>query len=57
MIDAQPASVSIATDTPLPDTGQWVTVNGTVRADTDGSLRIEAESLEVVPEPEDPYEY
>jgi uncharacterized repeat protein (TIGR03943 family) len=56
VIDAQPASVPVAVGD-LPATGQWVTVTGTVRAGSDGRLVLEAESVEEIPEPEDPYEY
>ena len=56
VIDAQPASVPVAAGD-LPATGQWVTVSGTVRSSSDGSLVLEAESVEEIPEPEDPYEY
>ncbi|MET0735828.1 MAG: TIGR03943 family protein [Microbacterium sp.] len=57
VIDAQPASVPVATATPVPDTGQWVTVTGTVRATPDGRLEIDASSVEPIDEPQDPYEY
>lgn len=56
VIDAQPASVPIAASD-LPETGQWVTVTGTVRWSSDGSLVVEAVSVQPIPEPEDPYEY
>lgn len=56
VIDAQPASVPIA-DGDIPETGQWVTVTGTVRSTADGTLRIDADSVELIDEPEDPYEY
>lgn len=58
VIDAQPASLSISptqTATP-PDTGQWVTITGTVQSSADG-LTIDAASVEPIDEPEDPYEY
>jgi len=56
VIDAQPASVPIAaTDT--PETGQWVTVEGTVRASADGTLTIDAAEVTAIDEPGDPYEY
>lgn len=57
VIDAQPASVPVITRAAVPETGQWVTVNGTVRATTDGRLEIDATSVEPIAEPEDPYEY
>ena len=40
---------------PRPDSGSRVT--GTVRATPDGRLDIEADSVEEIPEPADPYEY
>lgn len=55
VIDAQPASLPVATQAPPAD-GEWVTVTGTVR-DVGGALRVEARSVQTVPEPEDPYEY
>ncbi len=55
VIDAQPASVPIAGES-APDTGEWVTVTGTIR-DVEGRLQIEAASVEVVDQPQDPYEY
>lgn len=57
VIDAQPASVPVITGAAVPETGQWVTVNGTVRATSDGRLEIDATSVEPIAEPEDPYEY
>ncbi len=57
VIDAQPASISVAASAPLPDTGQWVTINGTVSSTADGRLEIDATSVEPIDEPEDPYEY
>lgn len=57
VIDAQPASVPITTDVDVPETGQWVTVTGTVRSTSDGRLQIDATSVEEIAEPEDPYEY
>jgi len=61
VIDAQPASLAIAAsapalDSPL-DTGQWVTITGTVNSTADGRLEIDATSVEPIDEPEDPYEY
>lgn len=55
VIDAQPASVTIAGDARF-DTGQWVTVTGTIR-DADGRLVVEPASVEAVDQPKDPYEY
>jgi uncharacterized repeat protein (TIGR03943 family) len=57
VIDAQPAGVPIVGVGPVPETGQWVTVTGTVRATTDGRLEIEADSVQEIPEPADPYEF
>jgi uncharacterized repeat protein (TIGR03943 family) len=56
VIDAQPASLPIAA-ADVPDTGQWVTITGTVRATSDGRLVVDATTVEPIPEPEDPYEY
>lgn len=56
VIDAQPASVPIVA-AEVPDTGQWVTITGTVRSTSDGRLGIDATTVEEIPEPEDPYEY
>lgn len=55
VIDAQPASLRIAADAGY-DTGQWVTVTGTIR-DDDGRLAVHASSVEKIDEPKDPYEY
>lgn len=55
VIDAQPASLRIAADAGY-DTGQWVTVTGTIR-DDDGRLAVHASSVEKIDEPRDPYEY
>ena len=55
VIDAQPASVGVASSDAY-DTGQWVTVTGTIR-DDDGRLAIHASSVEQIAEPKDPYEY
>lgn len=57
VIDAQPAGVPIVGAGAAPETGQWVSVSGTVRATSDGRLEIEADSVEPIPEPADPYEY
>lgn len=56
VIDAQPATIPVAGEH-IPETGQWVTVTGTVRSTSDGRLEIDAESVERIDEPEDPYEY
>ncbi|UNK71008.1 TIGR03943 family protein [Microbacterium sp. H1-D42] len=59
VIDAQPASVAIAGSglDESYDTGQWIEVAGTVRADSDGTLRVEPASVTKIEEPKDPYEY
>lgn len=57
VIDAQLAAVPIAWGGAAAPEGEWATVTGTVRSDSDGRLHIAAESVEAVPEPEDPYEY
>jgi uncharacterized repeat protein (TIGR03943 family) len=61
VIDAQPASVPVAASA-IPagaelDTGSWVTITGTVSSTPDGGLRIDAQSVEQISEPGDPYEY
>lgn len=60
VIDAQPASVPIALAGSASgggqETGQWVTVTGTIR-DVDGRLQVEASSVAAIDEPRDPYEY
>ncbi|SFI50559.1 MULTISPECIES: TIGR03943 family putative permease subunit [Microbacterium] len=55
VIDAQPARIPI-TAADAPETGEWVTVTGTIR-DVEGRLHVQATSVDVVAEPEDPYEY
>lgn len=57
VIDAQPASIPIAASTAIPDTGQWVTITGTVTSAADGRLLVDAQSVEAIDEPSDPYEY
>lgn len=57
VIDAQTASIPVAAVERAPDTGQWVTITGTVRASADGTLAIVADSVELIDEPGDPYEY
>lgn len=59
VIDAQPATVPLGGGGLEGDyaTGQWVEVVGTVRADSDGTLRIETKSVTRIDEPKDPYEY
>jgi uncharacterized repeat protein (TIGR03943 family) len=57
VIDAQPASLPIVSADGAPDTGQWVTITGTVRSSSDGRLVVDAAAVAEIPEPEDPYEY
>jgi len=57
VIDAQSASIPIASDASAPGTGQWVTVTGTIRATSDGRLAVHPTSVESTAEPGDPYEY
>lgn len=57
VIDAQPASLPIMGGAGAPDTGQWVTITGTVRSSSDGRLVVDAAEVEQIDEPEDPYEY
>ncbi|MFG6503744.1 TIGR03943 family putative permease subunit [Microbacterium sp. P05] len=57
VIDAQPASLPIAAPASIPDTGQWVTVTGTVRSTSSGALEIASAEVAVIDEPQDPYEY
>lgn len=59
VIDAQPASLPLEQDGVDGSyaTGQWIEVTGTVRADADGTLRIEPSAVKKVAEPKDPYEY
>ncbi len=56
VIDAQPASIPIAASDSF-ETGQWVTISGTVSSTADGRLQIDAASVEAIDEPGDPYEY
>lgn len=56
VIDAQPAGVPVQVGD-VPETGQWVTVSGTVRQADDGSLVITATEVTPIDEPQDPYEY
>ena len=56
VIDAQPASIPVAASGGL-ETGQWVTITGTVSSTADGRLEIDASSVEPIDEPADPYEY
>jgi uncharacterized repeat protein (TIGR03943 family) len=57
VIDAQSASIPVQTGDEAPDTGQWVRITGTVNATADGRLSVEADSIERIDEPGDPYEY
>jgi len=57
VIDAQPASLPVQATGSVPDTGGWVTVTGTVRSTSDGALQIDAQSVQAMEEPRDPYEY
>jgi uncharacterized repeat protein (TIGR03943 family) len=57
VIDAQPASLPIQSSGSVPSTGGWVTVTGTVRSTSGGALQIDAQSVESIDEPNDPYEY
>lgn len=57
VIDAQTAELPVAVDPGDYDTGQWVEITGTVRADADGELRVEPTDVAVIDEPKDPYEY
>ncbi|GAA5035945.1 TIGR03943 family putative permease subunit [Microbacterium fluvii] len=56
VIDAQPASLPVASTGEAGETGQWVTVTGTVRSTSEG-LVIDAATVEQIDEPEDPYEF
>ncbi|WP_442921994.1 TIGR03943 family putative permease subunit [Microbacterium sp. SA39] len=57
VIDAQTATLPVAVDPSDYETGQWVEITGTVRADADGTLSIEPTDVVAIDEPEDPYEY
>jgi uncharacterized repeat protein (TIGR03943 family) len=57
VIDAQPASIPVAASGSPMDTGQWVTISGTVSSSSDGRLEIDATTVEAIEAPEDPYEY
>jgi len=57
VIDAQPAGLPVASPAADFDTGQWVRVDGTVRAGDDGALTIEPSEITAIDEPADPYEY
>lgn len=57
VIDAQPATLPVTIDAGEFDTGQWVEVEGTIKADADGSLHVEPSTVTPIDEPQDPYEY
>jgi len=57
VIDAQPASLPVAAAVSAPDTGQWVTITGTVRSTASGGLEVRADEVTAIDEPQDPYEY
>ncbi len=59
VIDAQPASLPVEAEGGPGDlaTGEWVELTGEIVVDDAGALRIEAASMERIPEPEEPYEY
>jgi uncharacterized repeat protein (TIGR03943 family) len=57
VIDAQPASLPIQSTGSIPSTGGWVTVTGTVRSTSAGALQVDAQSVQAIDEPKDPYEY
>ncbi|WP_091228013.1 TIGR03943 family protein [Microbacterium sp. 3J1] len=57
VIDAQPATVPVTIDAGEFETGQWVEVEGTVKADADGSLHVDPTTVTAIDEPGDPYEY
>lgn len=57
VIDAQPAAVPVATEKGQFDTGQWVKVEGVVKARPSGALYVDATSVTPIDEPGDPYEY
>lgn len=57
VIDAQPANLPVTIDAGEYETGQWVRVTGTVKADDDGSLHVSPTTVEAIDEPGDPYEY
>ena len=57
VIDAQPASLPVATVAGDFPVGEWVEVEGVISADAEGGLVVEPTTVTSVPEPEDPYEY
>ncbi|WP_344095918.1 TIGR03943 family putative permease subunit [Microbacterium deminutum] len=57
VIDAQVATLPVTTTTGFPGNGRWVSITGTVRTASDGTLEIDATHVKAIPEPRDPYEY
>lgn len=57
VIDAQTATLPVTIDAGEFETGQWVQVEGTVKADADGRLHVDPTSVQPIDEPGDPYEY
>lgn len=57
VIDAQTATLPVTIDAGEFKTGQWVQVEGTVKADADGRLHVDPTSVQPIDEPGDPYEY
>ncbi|GAA1702476.1 TIGR03943 family protein [Microbacterium sediminicola] len=57
VIDAQAATLPVQWDGADAPEGAWVTVTGTVRSGSDGALTVVADGVDVIDEPEDPYEY
>jgi hypothetical protein len=57
MAGAAQGTQPVASTTAAPDKGQWVTITGTVRSTTDGTLEIDANKVTHIAEPKDPYEY
>lgn len=57
VIDAQPATLPVTIDAGEFETGQWIEVEGTVKADADGTLHVEPTTVTPIDEPGDPYEY
>ena len=57
VIDAQTARLPISAAGSAPETGQWVTVTGTVRSSGDGALQVHADQVAAIDQPTDPYEY
>ncbi|WP_332835688.1 TIGR03943 family putative permease subunit [Microbacterium suaedae] len=59
VIDAQPASLPVEATGGSGDlaTGEWIELTGEIVVDDAGTLRVEATSIDRIPEPEEPYEY